>query len=187
MRSFISHCVAVVVVGACGCSSSHAPNADPAAEAEETYKKALAELPAEDRAAAAAQRWCVAEQDNRLGSMGTPVKLTLDGKPVFLCCEGCRSHALADEKATLKTVETLKDINEAFGKLSPADRTLAERQRFCAVNTGNRLGSMGPPDKVVLEGQEVFLCCKGCEEDAKAKPKDTLAAAEKLKKSSPAP
>jgi hypothetical protein len=187
MKGFIFHCLAVVAAGVCGCSSGEVPKTDPAAQAEAAYEKALAALPAEDRAAAAAQRWCVAEQDNRLGSMGTPVKLMLDGKPVFLCCGGCKSHALKDEKATLKTAQKLTEINEALGHLSPADRALAERQRFCAVNNDSRLGSMGTPVKLALEGGTVFLCCSGCEADAKAKPADTLAAAEKLKKSSPAP
>jgi hypothetical protein len=34
---------------------------------------------------------------------------------------------------------------------------------------------MDKPYKVSLNGQTVFLCCEGCEEDAKANPAATLA------------
>ncbi|MBI3722841.1 efflux RND transporter periplasmic adaptor subunit [bacterium] len=57
--------------------------------------------------------------------------------------------------------------------LSPEDRKLAEAQGVCPI-TGEPLGSMGTPDKVVLDGHPVFLCCEGCEEDAKRDPKKTL-------------
>jgi hypothetical protein len=45
----------------------------------------------------------------RLGSMGKPVKVSVKGKDVFLCCEGCREAALKDPDKTLKTVEKLKE------------------------------------------------------------------------------
>jgi hypothetical protein len=53
------------------------------------------------------------------------------------------------------------EISANLAQLSPEDRKLAEAQRICPV-TENRLGSMGPPVKVALEGQPVFLCCDGC-------------------------
>ena len=31
---------------------------------------------------------------SELGSMGVPIKLMQDGKPLFLCCEGCVDAAL---------------------------------------------------------------------------------------------
>jgi RND family efflux transporter MFP subunit len=78
-------------------------------EAEE--QKALAELaklgPA-DRALAIAQKFCPVLPTSRLGSMGAPVKVFLDGKPVFLCCSTCKERAEADPKGTLKKVEELK-------------------------------------------------------------------------------
>ena len=63
---------------------------------------ALAKLSDDDRKLAEAQRFCPVLEDSRLGSMGTPVKLMIDGQPVFLCCEGCEDEALADPKATLQ-------------------------------------------------------------------------------------
>ena len=48
-----------------------------------------------------------------------------------------------------------------------------EVQRYCPIS-GSPLGTMGTPDKVVLNGQPVFLCCSGCEEQAKSEPAKTL-------------
>jgi hypothetical protein len=48
--------------------------------------------------------------------MGTPVRIEIKGKPVFLCCKGCREDALADPDATLKKVEQLKKSKTAENK-----------------------------------------------------------------------
>jgi uncharacterized protein (TIGR03000 family) len=78
-----------------------------------------------------------------------------------------------------RTVE--KAVAENLAKLDPEDRKAAEAQRFCTVQEGIRLGSMGVPVKVTLKGQPVFLCCAGCEERAKADPDKTLDTVKKLK------
>ena len=150
-----------------------------ASEAE--IKEALGELPAADRKLAEEQRYCPVMQDHRLGSMGTPVKVTVDGQAVFVCCKACSKKASANAKATLATVKKLKKVAAALAKLSPEDRQLAEEQRFCAVEEENLLGSMGKPVKLTIEGQPVFLCCAGCQDSAKADPKKTLAKVKELK------
>jgi hypothetical protein len=66
---------------------------------------ALASLSAADRALAAKQKYCAVLTKNRLGSMGVPIKLVLSGRPVFLCCEGCRQEATADPAAALKRID----------------------------------------------------------------------------------
>ncbi|MGH7138981.1 MAG: efflux RND transporter periplasmic adaptor subunit, partial [Pirellulales bacterium] len=141
----------------------------------------LAGLSEDDRKLADAQRWCPV-LDSRLGSMGVPVKLTLDGQTVFLCCASCKEEARADAKQTLDKVKQLKKINVALAKLSPSDRKLAEAQKFCAVEESNRLGSMGTPDKIVINGEPVFLCCAGCEDAARENAKKTLAKVKELKR-----
>lgn len=82
------------------------PSTPPDPEAE--IRAALSALPAEDRAAAQQQRFCPISKSSRLGAMGPPVKLVLHGERVFLCCAHCRSQALADPEATLKTVRALR-------------------------------------------------------------------------------
>jgi len=56
---------------------------------------AIAELPEEDRQLAESQEICpVTEMP--LGSMGTPIKVDVNGTPVFICCEGCRDGLLEE-------------------------------------------------------------------------------------------
>jgi hypothetical protein len=149
----------------------------------------LAKLSPADRKIAAEQRFCPVLTQNRLGSMGAPVKLTVGGETVLLCCAGCKEKALSDPVATLAKVKELRErkspsapasgdveknakeeqeIKEALAELSPPDRSIAESQRFCAVLRESRLGSMGAPVKLMIEGQAVFLCCDGCRDAAMA-------------------
>jgi hypothetical protein len=72
-------------------------------------------------------------------------------------------------------------ILAALDKLDPDDRKLAEAQEWCAVDDENPLGGMGKPLKIMVKGQPVFLCCKGCEKTAQADPDKTLAKVEELK------
>ena len=69
---------------------------------------ARAKLSADDRAAVDAQEWCAVSTDERLGGMGVPIKLDIQGQPVFICCKGCKRKAEADPAATLAKVEELK-------------------------------------------------------------------------------
>jgi hypothetical protein len=48
----------------------------------------------------------------KLGSMGEPVKVTVKGQPVFLCCASCKDEALANPEKTLTAVEELKRKNK---------------------------------------------------------------------------
>lgn len=60
-----------------------------------TEQSAFAELSAEDRLLAERQEVCpVANMP--LGSMGAPIKVMVEGRPVFICCEGCRKSLLAE-------------------------------------------------------------------------------------------
>jgi len=104
------------------------------------------------------------------------------GAAVFL--GGC---AKTPEKATPKepagAAKTAQDAGSAAPSEKPAaltaeDRVLIAKQKVCPV-TGEELGSMGDPVKVVVKGQTVFLCCSGCEDAIKKDPDKYLA---KLKK-----
>lgn len=52
-------------------------------------------LHAADRAAADKQKTCPVS-NNLLGSMGTPIKVTVKGRDVYLCCAGCKAKFLKD-------------------------------------------------------------------------------------------
>jgi Cu(I)/Ag(I) efflux system membrane fusion protein len=95
--------------------AAHKPGAQKPAEEADEQRKAeaeiqanLAKLKAEDRRLAEAQRFCAVQKENRLGSMGAPIKVMVKGRPVFLCCESCREEALAHPDRTLAAVGRLK-------------------------------------------------------------------------------
>jgi len=72
----------------------HEHNADP------SIANALASLSPADRAAAERQKVCPVT-DEPLGSMGSPLKISLKGRDVFLCCEGCKDALQDDPDAFL--------------------------------------------------------------------------------------
>jgi hypothetical protein len=72
------------------------------------------------------------------------------------------------------------DIKAERAKLSSEDQTLVAAQELCAISD-ERLGVMGPPVKLVIKGQPVFLCCGNCKKKALADPEKTLAKVEELK------
>jgi hypothetical protein len=162
---------------ALGCAET-APQGPKDKEAK--IEAALAQLDPADRERALEQKYCAVQTKNRLGSMGKPIKLTIKDESVFLCCEGCEKEAKKDPDKTLARVEENK-IKAALEQLSPDNRQLAQEQKYCAVDPESRLGSMGPPTKVMIKDQPVFLCCEGCEKKAKKDPDQTLATVKKLK------
>jgi len=96
----------MAVVGLSGCASQDS-SAEPSAagsvskaSTDPDVAAALAQLTAEDRAAAELQRVCPVT-DEPLGSMGRPVKVTLTRRDVFLCCEGCRETIASDPETYL--------------------------------------------------------------------------------------
>jgi Cu(I)/Ag(I) efflux system membrane fusion protein len=81
-------------------------------------------------------------------------------------------HAADGDHSAMETMKT------GLAKLSPEDATSAERQHVCPVS-GEMLGTMGAPQKVEVNGQEVWICCGGCKDKLLANPAEYLA---KLKK-----
>ena len=65
---------------------------------------ALAKLSPQDRKLAASQRFCPVLSDSRIGSMGVPIKITVNNQSVFVCCNGCSKSAAKNADATLKKV-----------------------------------------------------------------------------------
>jgi hypothetical protein len=88
---------------------------------------------------------------------------------LVLAVAGCTTPPAPD------TATEEDKVKASLAKLDPEDRKLAEEQKFCAIETEHRLGAMGVPHKVVIKGQPIFLCCKGCEKEAKADEDKTLA------------
>jgi Cu(I)/Ag(I) efflux system membrane fusion protein len=101
------------------------------------------------------------------------------GATYFGASGGPRDMAVTGQSTLSKKEEDR--IRMGLAKLSAADRRLAETQRFCPVQPDSRLGSMGPPVKVMIFDQPVFLCCEGCQKEAVSHPSQTLAQLDNLK------
>ncbi len=93
---------------------------------------------------------------------------------------GCGSVQDANSQAQHADHNEKEEQKASFAKLGDVDRALAEAQGYCAV-TAEPLGSMGPPLKLLINEQPVFVCCKGCEKKAKSNPDKTLAKVAELK------
>ncbi|HEX3150966.1 MAG TPA: hypothetical protein VHR66_23000 [Gemmataceae bacterium] len=94
---------------------------------------------------------------------------------VVIIVAGCdQSKSVPMPKANADTIKANLD------QLPAEDRALAEQQKLCA-ESDQELGSMGVPIKVMVKGEPVFVCCKGCENGVQKDPDKTLAKVKALK------
>ena len=115
LKQFI---VATSLVMLVGCGNAEPPKTKSVSQvpaATDEVAAVRAKLGPEDRALVEAQEWCVVSTDERLGSMGPPIKLDIKGQSVFICCSGCKKKAEADADKTLAKVEELKAKKKAGG------------------------------------------------------------------------
>jgi len=95
------------------------------------------------------------------------------------CGDGANSKRETSKDSAGNDAVAVKDGGKAgddlpgLKELDEADRKLAEKQRVCP-KTGELLGSMGKPYKIMLKDRVVFLCCEGCEEEVKKDPETYL-------------
>lgn len=106
MDQLIGVIALTAAIGLSGCASQDSP-AEPSAagstsigSTDPDVAAALAQLSAEDRMEAEKQHVCPVT-DEPLGSMGKPVKVTVSGRDLFLCCEGCRDTVTSDPEKYL--------------------------------------------------------------------------------------
>jgi hypothetical protein len=131
--------------------------------------------------------------------MKSPFRFALAALTLQLALVGCNqspakipvSAGKAPDKVAQATTPTAvdedaakeeADIKAALAKLGDEDRKLALAQGYCAIEDDHRLGTMGTPVKVIVEGKPVFICCKGCKKDVEKEPKKALAKVDELKK-----
>ena len=100
-------CVLTVAASFAGCAEAPATKANqtPAVvPADGSKKTAAAVLSAEDQSLADQQKVCPVGGE-ALGSMGTPVKMMVGDRAVFLCCEGCRGAVEKDPEKYLAQLD----------------------------------------------------------------------------------
>ena len=108
-----------------------------------------------ERVAILRQRVCPVS-GKRLGSMGQPPKVTIGNRDIYVCCAGCETPLKKNPQLHLA-----KLASPAPAKATKADAVAIALQRTCPV-MNEPLSSMGGPWKVMVDGQPVFVCCKGC-------------------------
>ena len=94
-----------------GVEDQSAAPADGEESVSAEVQAALASLSAEDRAAALKQKICPVS-GGPLGSMGAPVKVSVAGHDVFICCEHCEQPLKDDAEKHLAKIG-LKPAEEA--------------------------------------------------------------------------
>ncbi len=113
-----------LMLGLVGCSDSTSTTPSPVAESTESHvddhghgahsheghdhqamEQGLAELSEADRKAAMQQHICPVTEE-MLGSMGTPIKVSLENQDVWVCCKGCVKKVTESPK---KYLEKLAD------------------------------------------------------------------------------
>jgi uncharacterized protein (TIGR02231 family) len=136
-------------------------------------------------------RWDLTAEPNTHGEKATPInfdfRLELDRNQTIGGFQtagslGGASVVPLPPLPVISAADQVK-IRAALEKLSPEDRKIAESQIFCAVDHETALGTMGPILKVMVKGQPMFVCCKGCEAEAKAHPDDALLQLQRLMQS----
>ncbi|MEO1615605.1 MAG: hypothetical protein AAFV88_07145 [Planctomycetota bacterium] len=111
-----------------------------------------------------------------LGSMGSPPKIMVKGKPLFVCCEPCSAKIKAkpDEYLAKYYSAKGKEIRPGVYEATLADREAIAAQKTCPV-MDEALGGMGAPQKVNVKGKSVYICCAGCAKKLHAEPDKYLA------------
>lgn len=79
-------------------------------------------------------------------------------------------HAHGDEDGK----SGMEKMKAELAKLSPEDAASAEKQHMCPVS-GEMLGTMGAPQKVDVNDQQVWICCDGCKDKLLENPDKYLA------------
>jgi YHS domain-containing protein len=95
----------------------------------------------------------------KLGSMGTPIKVKVGEETVFLCCKGCMKQKIKPEHwATIHA-------------------NAAKAQRICPVMKHEISKN---PKWTIVEGQVVYVCCPPCKKKVAADPQKYLRAVDAL-------
>ncbi len=89
----------------------------------------------------------------KLGSMGTPIKVKVGEETVFLCCKGCLKQKIKPEHWT--TIHA----------------NAAKAQRICPVMK-HKISKN--PKWTIVEGQVVYVCCPPCKKKVAADPQKYL-------------
>jgi YHS domain-containing protein len=170
-------------VYACCNGCVNAIQSDPAKYAAGRPEITITTSTAADVAAIAAQKVCPV-MDEPLGGMGTPIKVMVGDKPIFLCCKGCIKKIQAEPAKYLAMVyggqsqqsaiaEAGQPVRPNVFKVTAADAPYVAAQKKCPV-MDEPLDGMGGPYRVNAKGKAIYICCPGCAKKIAAEPQKYL-------------
>ncbi len=123
-----------------------------------------------DAQAISAQKVCPV-MDEQLGGMGTPIKVLVGSKPIYLCCKGCIKKVEAapakylamvyGESPDSSVAGGTEQVREGIFKGTEEDKPFIAAQKKCPV-MDEPLDAMGGPYKVHAGGKAIYICCPGC-------------------------
>lgn len=94
---------------------------------------AIQMLPDEEQQPALEQVICPVTK-YKLGSMGVPPKAIIDGKAIYLCCEGCREGLMEDPQGYLTLLQTMKAEGTLLEQVDDSDEmSFPELPEFGAI------------------------------------------------------
>ncbi|MAT69117.1 MAG: hypothetical protein CMJ58_06285 [Planctomycetaceae bacterium] len=73
-----------------------------------------------------------------------------------------------------EALSPMEKMEVGLANLSAEDAAAARKQHVCPVS-GEMIGVMGPPIKVTVKGQDVWICCEGCRQKLLDNPDEYLA------------
>jgi hypothetical protein len=96
----------IACIATAGCSKPDPADvpAEPKAESSESAGTEESKLSAADQALADAQKVCPVT-DEALGSMGSPIKVMLGDRAVFVCCDACIEELKANPDKYLAKID----------------------------------------------------------------------------------
>ena len=112
------------------------------------------------------------------------MQLSLSGESFFVCCNSCAERVQRRPSSYFKTIGPAGISNRSSAvrpaSYSSADTfqvSYASNSDFAAVQAQGKcpvmnqpLGQHGRPIKILINGKELFVCCKGCIERVKKRP-----------------
>lgn len=138
-------------------------------------------LAAADAAEIARQRTCPVMDAGF--DHGSPIKLLVGDRPVYVCCDECIEPIRRNPGFFLAKLPVPPPAAEARPALqvefaSDADYAAVRAQDRCPV-MNERLGAHGRPLKIIMNGQTLFVCCQGCIRRVQENPTQYFAAAQR--------
>lgn len=105
-----------------------------------------------------------------LGEHGDVTKMMVGNQPLYLCCEACVEKVQQNPDLYLRQASNVAvranqtppaSTMMTVAQATDADRAAIAAQRVCPV-MNQPLGGHGAPLKVTVNGQSMYLCCRGC-------------------------